>query len=44
MIIGLIQSFGVALFPELAMFTIYLVMIIILLVRPAGLLGKRVSR
>jgi len=44
MIIGLIQSFGVAFFPELAMFTIYLVMIIILLVRPSGLLGKRVPR
>ncbi len=42
MIIGLIHSFGVALFPELAMFTIYLVMIIILLARPAGLLGKKV--
>jgi branched-chain amino acid transport system permease protein len=42
MIIGLIHSFGVALFPELAMFTIYLVMIIILLVRPAGLLGRKV--
>jgi branched-chain amino acid transport system permease protein len=41
-IIGLIDSFGVALFPQLAMFTIYLAMIIILLARPAGLLGKKV--
>ena len=42
LIIGLINSFGVALFPDLAMFTIYLVMIIILLARPAGLLGRRI--
>ncbi len=41
MIIGLIHSFGIALFPELAMFTIYLVMIIILLARPTGLLGRK---
>jgi len=42
MVIGIIDAFGKALFPELAMFTIYLVMIIILLVRPSGLLGRRV--
>jgi branched-chain amino acid transport system permease protein len=41
-IIGLIHSFGIALFPELAMFTIYLVMIIILLAKPTGLLGRKV--
>lgn len=40
MIIGLVDAFGKLLFPELAMFTMYLVMIIILLVRPSGLLGK----
>jgi branched-chain amino acid transport system permease protein len=39
-IIGLVDAFGKLLFPELAMFTLYLVMIIILLVRPAGLLGR----
>ena len=40
MIIGLVDAFGRALFPDLAMFTMYLVMIIILLVRPVGLLPR----
>jgi branched-chain amino acid transport system permease protein len=41
-LIGLIDSFGKALFPQLAMFTMYLAMIIILLLRPHGLLGRKV--
>ncbi len=41
-LIGVIDAFGRALFPKLAMFTMYLTMIIILLVRPSGLLGRRV--
>jgi len=41
MLIGLIDNFGKALFPEFAMFTMYLVMIIVLAVRPRGLLGRR---
>ena len=41
MLIGLIDAFGKTLFPDLAMFTVYLAMIIILLVRPSGLLGKK---
>jgi len=40
MVIGLVDSFGRALFPELAMFTMYLTMIIILLVKPAGLMPR----
>jgi len=40
-IIGIIDNLGKALFPDLAMFTIYLVFIIILLVRPSGLLGRK---
>jgi branched-chain amino acid transport system permease protein len=39
--IGIIDSLGKAFFPELAMFTIYAVFIIILLVKPAGLLGRK---
>jgi branched-chain amino acid transport system permease protein len=39
-LIGLIDAFGKAFFPDFAMFTIYLVMIIVLLVKPAGLLGR----
>lgn len=41
-VIGLIDTFGKALFPQLAMFTIYLAMIIILLAKPSGLLGREV--
>lgn len=39
-VIGLIDSFGKVFFSDFALFTIYLAMIIILLIRPAGLLGK----
>jgi len=41
-LIGLIDAFGRALFPQLAMFTMYLLMIVILLVRPSGLVGRRI--
>jgi len=41
-VIGLIDTFGKALFPQFAMFTIYLAMIIILLAKPSGLVGRRV--
>lgn len=41
LLIGLIDAFGKALFPELAMFTIFFAMIVILLARPRGLLGRR---
>ena len=41
-LIGVIDAFGRALFPKFAMFTMYLTMVIILLVRPSGLLGRRV--
>jgi branched-chain amino acid transport system permease protein len=41
-LIGVIDTFGKALFPELAMFTMYLTMIVVLMVRPAGLLGRRI--
>ena len=41
-LIGVIDAFGRALFPKLAMFTMYFTMIIVLLVRPSGLLGRRV--
>jgi branched-chain amino acid transport system permease protein len=40
-IVGTIDAFGRAFIPELAMFTMYLVMIIILLIRPAGLMKGR---
>jgi branched-chain amino acid transport system permease protein len=39
-LIGIIDGFGKAYFPDFAVFTIYLAMIIILLSRPYGLLGR----
>lgn len=41
MVIGLIDTFGKALFPDMAMFSIYLTMIVVLLLRPTGLLGRK---
>lgn len=41
-IIGLVDAFGKAFFPSLSMFSMYLAMIIILLIRPQGLLGRKV--
>jgi branched-subunit amino acid ABC-type transport system permease component len=42
-LIGLIISFGKALFPQSSMFVVYLTMIIILLIKPSGIMGKRVQ-
>ncbi|MFH1766362.1 MAG: branched-chain amino acid ABC transporter permease [Gemmatimonadota bacterium] len=42
LLIGVIDAFGRALFPRFAMFTMYFTMIIILLVRPSGLLGRKI--
>ncbi len=40
-IIGMIDTFGRALFPQFAMFTIFAAMITILIFRPNGLLGRK---
>jgi branched-chain amino acid transport system permease protein len=40
-LIGLIISFGKALFPQLSMFFVYLSMIVILLIKPSGIMGKK---
>lgn len=40
MLIGVIDTMGKAYFPDFAMFTMYLVMVVILMVRPAGLLPR----
>ena len=39
-IVGLIDNFGKALFPEVAYFTMFLPMAIVLAIRPTGLFGK----
>jgi len=41
-VIGLVVAFGKAYFPQLAYFTMYLVLIIILLFRPSGLMGRTI--
>jgi len=43
LLIGIVDAYGKAFFPELAYFTIYLVLIIILLFRPNGLLGRSIG-
>jgi branched-chain amino acid transport system permease protein len=40
-LIGIIDAYGSVFFPKFSMFTVYLLFIIVLLVRPFGLLGKR---
>ncbi|MDX1414940.1 MAG: branched-chain amino acid ABC transporter permease [Candidatus Promineifilaceae bacterium] len=40
MLVGLIDAIGKALFPELSYFTLFAPVILILLIRPLGLLGK----
>lgn len=41
MIVALIDNFGKALFPELAYFTLFLPMAIVLAIRPQGLFGRK---
>jgi branched-chain amino acid transport system permease protein len=41
LIIGIVDTFGKFLFPDFSLFTVYLIFIIMLLVRPRGLLGKQ---
>lgn len=39
-LIGVVDAFGRTYFPDIALYTVYLTMIIILIVRPSGLLGR----
>jgi branched-chain amino acid transport system permease protein len=40
LLVGLIDNFGNAWFPQLSLFTIFLPMILVLAVRPTGLMGR----
>jgi branched-chain amino acid transport system permease protein len=42
-VIGVLDTFGKVLFPQYGLFTMYLAMVIILLIRPKGLLGRRIG-
>ncbi len=41
LLIGMLDNFGKALFPDFAMVTVFLAMAVILLLKPSGLLGKK---
>jgi branched-chain amino acid transport system permease protein len=43
LLIGLVNTFGVVYFPAIASFIKYIVLIIVLLIKPTGLLGKRTN-
>ncbi len=43
LILGLINAFGSAYFPSLSSFLFYLVLIIILVIRPQGLMGRKID-
>jgi branched-chain amino acid transport system permease protein len=40
LLIGLLDTFGKAYFPELSYFTLFLPVVLILLLKPTGLFGK----
>jgi len=40
LIVGIIRSIGIALFPEIELAVIYLIVIAVLLIKPSGLFGK----
>jgi branched-chain amino acid transport system permease protein len=42
LIIGVLDTFGKAYFPSAALFTSYVIFVIVLLVRPSGLIGRKV--
>lgn len=42
LMIGLVDAFGKILFADFAMFTLYFLMVIVLIVKPTGLLGRKV--
>jgi branched-chain amino acid transport system permease protein len=40
LIVGLIRAFAIVLYPELEVLAIYMIVIAVLLLRPAGLFGR----
>ena len=40
LMVGVVREFGIALFPEIELAVLYLMAAIVLLIRPAGLLGR----
>lgn len=44
LIIGLIRSFGIAFFPEIELAVVFLIMVVIMLLKPSGLFGETEGR
>ena len=42
LLIGIIDTYGRVYFPQIAEYTMYIVLILILIVRPSGLLGRKI--
>jgi branched-chain amino acid transport system permease protein len=40
LIVGVVREAGIALFPEIELAVLYLAAVVVLLIRPAGLLGR----
>jgi branched-chain amino acid transport system permease protein len=43
LIVGLMRAFAIVLYPEFEVLAIYVIVIAVLLLRPAGLFGKSVA-
>jgi branched-chain amino acid transport system permease protein len=41
LVVGILDDFGKAFFPEFALFTVFVPMAVILVIRPTGLFGRR---
>ena len=41
MLIGIIDTYGRVYFPQVAEYTMYMLLILILMVRPSGLMGRK---
>lgn len=44
LLIGMVESFGILLFPRLSIVLIFAVMVLVLLIKPSGLFGESVER
>ena len=43
LVIGIVDAFTKAYIPDLAMFTIYIIFILMLLIKPTGIIGKKIA-
>jgi branched-chain amino acid transport system permease protein len=43
-IIGLVRAFGITLFPEFELAAIFAILVVVLILRPRGLFGRKFTR